>query len=123
MHVRQAAIALAVAFTPSVAFAQQQDTGSSAGAQDDCAFLERSFEEVYNGLRETGRQAQAGQSQGEAQGQGGPGMAQVATQNPELVTMFVGIQRNIILMHQARGCAASDLIAIARQEAEKYTEN
>ncbi|WP_207461540.1 hypothetical protein [Azospirillum sp. SYSU D00513] len=116
MKIRHALAALAVLSAPTTAFAQQGNQGAG-GNESDCAFLERSFQEVYDGLRQIGSHGQGGQGGG--QGQGGS-MAQMAQQKPELVTMFVGIQQNIILMHGARGCAASDLIAIARAEAGKY---
>ncbi|HEV7368598.1 hypothetical protein [Arenibaculum sp.] len=128
MDVRHTLLALAllapaVALGPSAALAQQQAPGTPAQEENDCRFLERSFQEVYDGLRAAGQRTQAGHPPGGAQGQSGSSMARLATQNPELVAMFVGIQRNIIMMHQARGCAASDLIAIARQEAEAYSSN
>jgi len=105
------AAAFASTFLPFGALAQSQ-----GAAGDDCAFLEQSFQEVYDGLREHRRGGQQSSNQG---AQGG-GMAQAASQNPQLVTMFVQIQQNIILMHQARGCDAAKLVALARQEAQKY---
>ncbi len=95
---------LALALIPGGALAQAD------AKQQDCQFLERSFQEVYDGLR--------GQQRG--QGQGQAVMEQAAAQKPELVTMFVGIQQNIILMHTARGCDAGRLVALAREEAQRY---
>ncbi|WP_207476371.1 hypothetical protein [Arenibaculum pallidiluteum] len=81
--------------------------GAVATQVEDCAFLERSFQEVYDGLRRQ-RELRGARSQP-------PG-----AQDPALVAMFVGIQQNIILMHTARGCDPARLIDLARTEAAKY---
>lgn len=70
--------------------------------QDDCAFLEYSFQQVYDGLRDHKRDRK--------------------DLEPALVGMYVGIQNNIILMHNARGCDVSKLIRMARDEAAKYAD-
>jgi hypothetical protein len=75
------------------------------GAQNDCAFLEQSFQEVYDGMREMA-DGQASAHQGHP--------------DPAVVTMFVGIQTNIILLHEARGCDASKLVELARKEKQQY---
>lgn len=105
-----------LALAPTPLLAQGQNQGSTArGADDDCAFLERSFQEVYDGLRHRGA-PRGGQGQGQQAG----ALERVAQQNPQLVTMFVEIQQNIILMHQGRGCDASRLVDLARQETARY---
>lgn len=70
--------------------------------QEDCAFLEYSFQQVYDGMREHRRDRKE--------------------LEPALVGMYVGIQNNIILMHTARGCDVSKLIRLARDEAAKYVD-
>jgi hypothetical protein len=109
------ALALLLALAPTPLLAQGQGQAPAArGADDDCAFLERSFQEVYDGLRHQGA---AG---GQGQGQQGGALERVAQQNPQLATMFVEIQQNIILMHQGRGCDASRLVDLARRETSRY---
>ena len=87
--------------------AGQQLQGPGAASQQDCAFLETAFQEAYNGLR---RQP--------AQGSGG---GDAAMPNPELMTMYLLIQNNVIQMHTAAKCDTSRIIAIARQETSRYT--
>ncbi len=105
-------IALAAALTAGLAggaAAQQTQPAPAEGeaaAMSDCAFLERSFQQVYEGMRE--RRGQQGQEQGQG--------------DPAMVTMFVTIQNNIIMLHTARGCDVSNLIMMARQEADQYSD-
>ena len=96
------AAALALGLTAAPALAQDAEIVDPT-MENECQFLERSFQEVYDGMRENRRQT------------GGMG-------DPVLISMYVEIQQNAILMHQARGCNISDLIAIAREEAARYSE-
>lgn len=109
----------AVMATAACGAAQAQDTpppgaaSPTAGRQlegpaDDCGFLEQAFQEVYAGLRQQ-------------PGQGRIGSAP-ATENPQLVTMYLMIQSNIIQMHTAAGCETTNIIAIARNEAARYSD-
>ncbi len=92
---------LLLALVLAAGSAAAQDAGS-AYSENDCEFLEQSFQEVYDGLRQRG--------------------ANLHEADPGLATMFVAIQNNIILLHQARGCNIGVLIDLARQEAERYAE-
>lgn len=94
-----AALGLFVAIGPGAAAAQE------TGPQNDCAFLEQSFQEVYDGMREM---------------TGGQGSEDRSQPDPAIVTMFVTIQNNIILLHEARGCDASKLVELARKEKRQY---
>lgn len=87
--------ALAAALIAAPACAQ-----TPALPEDDCAFLELSFQQVYDGMRDRG--------------------ASMREADPQLVTMFVLIQSNIIQMHTALDCDAGKLVDLARQEAAKY---
>ena len=70
-------------------------------AEDDCAFLQRSFSEVYDGLRQMA---------------GGD----VERADPALVTMFTAIQGNIILLAQASECDVAPMVEAAREQLARY---
>ena len=110
--IRPSIAAIALTLSAAALPALAQGTATRTG-EDDCAFLERSFQNVYEGLRQQGRAGGGGQPQGDP-------LERVAQQNPQLAIMFVQIQQNIILMHQGRGCDASRLVELARQETARY---
>ena len=69
--------------------------------EEDCAFLQRSFSGVYDGLRQMA---------------GGD----VESADPAVVTMFTTIQTNIILMAQSADCDMAPMIEAARGQLERY---
>ena len=87
------ALALALSITALPAAAQD--------ATDDCAFLQRSFAGVYDGLRQMA---------------GGD----VEQADPATVTMFTAIQTNIILMAQGAGCDMGPMVDVAREQLGRY---
>ena len=77
--------------------------GGPALAQDgdDCAFLERAFEEAYSGAQEESAAEDFA---------------------PEVVTMYATFQTNVLLMAQAAECDVSPMIATARQKLRQYDD-